>query len=136
LVPKLHAARRKTSVVSVSHIQSIQLEQADVQHGMNVLEIGSGSYNAALILEIAGPTGSLTTVDIDADIVDRARAGLATAGYAQVDIVPAAMWVGSGRRASARVTASAFAARVVANYTTVVQRSLASPSPGARSSNG
>jgi protein-L-isoaspartate(D-aspartate) O-methyltransferase len=73
--------------VSASHIQAIQLEQADVRPGMNVLEIGSGGYNAALISEIVGATGSVTTVDIDADIVDRARAGLARAGYGQVNVV-------------------------------------------------
>jgi protein-L-isoaspartate(D-aspartate) O-methyltransferase len=87
LVPKIDAEGRQTSVVSASHIQAIQLEQADVRPGMNVLEIGSGGYNAALISEIVGPTGSVTTVDIDADIVDRARAGLARAGYEQVNVV-------------------------------------------------
>jgi protein-L-isoaspartate(D-aspartate) O-methyltransferase len=87
LVPKVDAEGRQTSVVSASHIQAIQLEQAGVQPGMTVLEIGSGGYNAALISEIVGLTGSVTTVDIDADIVDRARAGLARAGYEQVNVV-------------------------------------------------
>lgn len=87
LVPKIDANGRQTSVVSASHIQAIQLEQADVRPGMNVLEVGSGGYNAALIAELAGPTGSATTVDIDADIVDRARAGLSRAGYEQVNVV-------------------------------------------------
>lgn len=87
LVPKIDADGRQTSVVSASHIQAIQLEQADVRAGMNVLEIGSGGYNAALIAELVGPTGSATTVDIDADIVDRARAGLSRAGYEQVNVV-------------------------------------------------
>lgn len=87
LVPKIDAQWRQTSVVSASHIQAIQLEQADVRPGMNVLEIGSGGYNAALIAEIVGPTGSVTTVDIDADVVDRAHAGLRRAGYEQVKVV-------------------------------------------------
>jgi protein-L-isoaspartate(D-aspartate) O-methyltransferase len=87
LVPKIDADGRQTSVVSASHIQAIQLEQADVRPGMNVLEIGSGGYNAALISEVVGRTGSVTTVDIDADVVDRARAGLARAGYEQVNVV-------------------------------------------------
>ncbi|GAA3342571.1 hypothetical protein GCM10020358_38040 [Amorphoplanes nipponensis] len=87
LVPKIDAEGRQTSVVSASHIQAIQLEQADVRPGMNVLEIGSGGYNAALISEIVGRTGSVTTVDIDADVVDRARAGLARAGYEHVNVV-------------------------------------------------
>ena len=87
LVPKIDASGRQTSVVSASHIQAIQLEQADVRSGMSVLEIGSGGYNAALIAELVGPTGLATTVDIDADIVDRARAGLSRAGYGQVNVV-------------------------------------------------
>ncbi|MEH1128360.1 methyltransferase, FxLD system [Micromonospora sp. CPCC 206061] len=87
LVPKIDAAGRQTSVVSASHIQAIQLEQAGVLPGMSVLEIGSGGYNAALIAELVGPTGSATTVDIDADIVDRARVGLSRAGYEQVNVV-------------------------------------------------
>jgi protein-L-isoaspartate(D-aspartate) O-methyltransferase len=87
LVPKIDASGRQTSVMSASHIQAIQLEQADVRPGMNVLEIGSGGYNAALIAELVGPTGSAATVDIDADIVDRARAGLSRAGYEQVNVV-------------------------------------------------
>ncbi|MGH3678714.1 MAG: methyltransferase, FxLD system [Natronosporangium sp.] len=87
LVPKTDANGRQTSVVSASHIQAIQLEQADVRPGMNVLEIGSGGYNAALVAELVGPAGSATTVDIDADIVERARAGLGRAGYEQVNVV-------------------------------------------------
>jgi protein-L-isoaspartate(D-aspartate) O-methyltransferase len=87
LVPKIDAQGRQTSVVSASHIQAIQLEQADIRPGMNVLEIGSGGYNAALIAEMVGPTGSTTTVDIDADVIDRARAGLRRAGYEQVNVV-------------------------------------------------
>ncbi|MCM4078297.1 methyltransferase, FxLD system [Paractinoplanes hotanensis] len=89
LWPKTDANGRKTSVVSAANIQAIQLEQAGVGPGMNVLEIGSGGYNAALIAEVVGPTGSVTTVDIDADIVDRARAGLARAGYEHVNVVHA-----------------------------------------------
>ncbi|MFI1996243.1 methyltransferase, FxLD system [Actinoplanes sp. NPDC020271] len=87
LVPKIDANGRQTSVVSASHIQAIQLEQADVRPGMNVLEVGSGGYNAALIAEIVGTSGSVTTVDIDSDVVDRARAGLSRAGYEQVNVV-------------------------------------------------
>lgn len=87
LVPKIDAQGRQTSVVSASHIQAIQLEQADVRPGMKVLEIGSGGYNAALIAEMVGPEGSATTVDIDADVIDRARAGLQRAGYEQVNVV-------------------------------------------------
>lgn len=99
LAPKIGADGRQTSVVSASHIQAIQLEQAGVEPGMNVLEVGSGGYNAALIAELVGPGGSVTTVDIDADIVARARVGLRTAGYERVNAVLADAEYGVAPRA-------------------------------------
>ncbi|KFF98029.1 protein-L-isoaspartate O-methyltransferase [Streptomyces scabiei] len=75
------------SVMSAAHLQAVMLEQADVKPGMNVLEIGSGGYNAALIQELVGNDGVVTTVDIDRDIVDRARLCLDEAGYSQVKTV-------------------------------------------------
>lgn len=56
-------------------------------HGRHVLEIGSGGYNAALLRELAGPSGSVTTVDIDSDVTGRATACLAAAGYDDVRVV-------------------------------------------------
>lgn len=41
---------------------------------------GSGGYNAALLRELVGPSGSVTTVDIDSDVTDRATACLTAAG--------------------------------------------------------
>src|SRR4051794_14787017 len=55
--------------------------------GRHVLEIGSGGYNAALLRELVGPSGSVTTVDIDRDVTDRATACLAAAGYDDVTVV-------------------------------------------------
>ncbi len=62
------------------------LEQAEIQPGMRVLEIGSGGYNA-LLAELAGPTGQVVTVDIDPAVADRARLFLDQAGYPQVKVV-------------------------------------------------
>ncbi|WP_432983030.1 methyltransferase, FxLD system [Dactylosporangium sp. CA-233914] len=55
--------------------------------GRRVLEIGSGGYNAALLRELVGPSGSVTTVDIDPEVTDRASACLAAAGYSDVVVV-------------------------------------------------
>ncbi|HET9899379.1 MAG TPA: methyltransferase, FxLD system [Streptosporangiaceae bacterium] len=55
--------------------------------GRQVLEIGSGGYNAALLREMVGPSGSVTTVDIDPDVTGRAAACLATAGYDDVTVM-------------------------------------------------
>jgi len=75
------------STVSAPHIQAMMLEQAQVRPGMRVLEVGSGGYNAALLAELVGPAGEVTTVDIDPEVVDRARGCLAAAGYDRVHVV-------------------------------------------------
>ncbi|HEX5402312.1 MAG TPA: methyltransferase, FxLD system [Pseudonocardiaceae bacterium] len=75
------------SSVSAPRIQAMMLEQAGIRPGMRVLEIGSGGYNAALIAELVGPDGQVTTVDIDPFVVDRARRYLDQAGYRQVRVL-------------------------------------------------
>ncbi|MGH3872683.1 MAG: methyltransferase, FxLD system [Pseudonocardiaceae bacterium] len=75
------------SAVSAPQIQAMMLEQAQLEPGMRVLEIGSGGYNAALTAELVGEAGQITTVDIDPDVVDRARNCLTAAGYRQVEVV-------------------------------------------------
>lgn len=77
------------STMSAPEIQALQLEQAAIAPGMRVLEIGSGGYNAALIADLVGPDGQVTTVDIDSDVTDRAAACLDTAGYSRVRVVQA-----------------------------------------------
>ncbi|WP_410597228.1 methyltransferase, FxLD system [Amycolatopsis sp. lyj-23] len=72
------------SSVSAPHLIADMLGQATGRH---ILEIGSGGYNAALLREIAGPDGSVTTVDIDPDVTDRARECLDAAGYRDVTVV-------------------------------------------------
>ncbi|MEV6639695.1 methyltransferase, FxLD system [Amycolatopsis sp. NPDC051371] len=78
-----------TSSVSAPRIQAMMLEQADIQPGMRVLEIGSGGYNAALIAELVGTGGHVTTVDIDPFVTDRATEFLAQTGYTQVRVLRA-----------------------------------------------
>jgi protein-L-isoaspartate(D-aspartate) O-methyltransferase len=69
-------------------IMAIMLEQLGLSRGSRVLEIGTGTgYNAALMAFLVGERGSVVTVDIDADLVARARANLAVAGYAQVVVI-------------------------------------------------
>src|SRR5437588_11914733 len=41
-----------TGSISAPEIQAFMLEQAAIAPGMNVLEIGSGGYNAALMAEL------------------------------------------------------------------------------------
>jgi protein-L-isoaspartate(D-aspartate) O-methyltransferase len=77
------------SSVSAPQIQALMLEQAALGPGMRVLEIGSGGYNAALMAELVGPDGEIITIDIDPDVVGRARCCLREAGYPQVNVVQA-----------------------------------------------
>ncbi|HLZ22949.1 MAG TPA: methyltransferase domain-containing protein [Ktedonobacterales bacterium] len=76
------------SSASQPAIVAIMLEQLQLAPDMNVLEIGAGTgYNAALIAELVGPLGHITTVDIDPEIVAEAREHLNAAGYPQVRAV-------------------------------------------------
>lgn len=64
------------------------LEQLEAKPGHRVLEVGAGTgYNAACLAELAGPSGSVTTVDIGAEMAAGARRGLAAAGYDRVRVV-------------------------------------------------
>jgi protein-L-isoaspartate(D-aspartate) O-methyltransferase len=72
------------SSVSAPWIIAGMLAQLDVRPGQPVLEIGSGGYQAALLRELTGPGGSVTTLDIDPDVIGRARACLDRAGYGDV----------------------------------------------------
>jgi protein-L-isoaspartate(D-aspartate) O-methyltransferase len=63
------------------------LEQARLKPGMNVLELGSGGYNAALIAKLVGRAGRVTTADIDETVTDRAARLLDEAGYPQVSVM-------------------------------------------------
>ncbi|WP_455355435.1 methyltransferase, FxLD system [Streptomyces sp. SYSU K217416] len=78
-----------TSSISAPWLQADMLEAARIQHGHRVLEIGSGGYNAALIAELVGPTGYVTTLDIDPVVTERAVRFLPETGYSQVSVVTA-----------------------------------------------
>jgi protein-L-isoaspartate(D-aspartate) O-methyltransferase len=86
-VTKRDADGNALSSVSDMHVQSWMLEHAGIQPGMNVLEVGSGGYNAALLAELTGPDGSVTTVDIDEWVTDRTSRFLGQAGYERVNVV-------------------------------------------------
>jgi protein-L-isoaspartate(D-aspartate) O-methyltransferase len=61
------------------------LEQLQVDEGHRVLEIGTGSgYTAALLSALAGPRGSVSSIDIEPDLVRDAQEHLSTAGYPAV----------------------------------------------------
>jgi protein-L-isoaspartate(D-aspartate) O-methyltransferase len=86
-VTKRDAEGNALSSVSDMHVQSWMLEHAGIQPGMNVLEVGSGGYNAALIADLVGPGGNVTTVDIDEWVTNRTSRFLGQAGYGRVNVV-------------------------------------------------
>ena len=64
------------------------LEALELEQGMRVLEIGTGTgYNAALLAEIVGSRGSVATLDIDAGIAAEAEEALGAMGYGSVRVV-------------------------------------------------
>ncbi|MFD5494435.1 methyltransferase, FxLD system [Streptomyces sp. NPDC127091] len=90
IIPTHHTADgRIISSVSAPWLQADMLEAARIRPGHRVLEIGSGGYNAALIAELVGPTGSVTTLDIDPAVTDHAARFLAETGYDRVRVVTA-----------------------------------------------
>ncbi|MET9290826.1 methyltransferase, FxLD system [Streptomyces sp. NPDC003077] len=89
VVTKRDATGVSISSVSAVRVQAFMLEQAAIRPGMRVLEIGSGGYNAALIWELVGPSGEVTTIDIDPEVVERARRCLTAAGYERVRVMRA-----------------------------------------------
>ncbi|WP_322751930.1 MULTISPECIES: methyltransferase domain-containing protein, partial [unclassified Frankia] len=77
-----------TSSVSEAGIVAVMLQQLDLQPGDRVLEIGAGTgYNAALLAELAGPSGAVTSIDIDAVVVQEAGQRLRSTGYGSVGVV-------------------------------------------------
>lgn len=64
------------------------LDQLDVRPGQSVLEVGTGTgYNAALLAGLVGPTGRVTTAEIDPVLAAAARDRLSRRGFEHVRVV-------------------------------------------------
>ena len=69
-------------------MMAIMLSQLGLAAGHRVLEVGTGTgYNAALLAHIVGGQESVVTVDVVPELIGRARANLAAAGYGSVTVV-------------------------------------------------
>ncbi|MFJ8231690.1 methyltransferase, FxLD system [Streptomyces sp. NPDC094448] len=84
---KLDADGSPLSSVSAPWLVATMLERLGVRQGDRVLEIGSGGYNAALLHHLVGPHGSVTSQDIDPEVIERAARCLAGAGVDGVRLV-------------------------------------------------
>jgi protein-L-isoaspartate(D-aspartate) O-methyltransferase len=77
-----------TSSSSEVAIMAPMLEALQLEGGERVLEIGAGTgYNAALLDELVGPEGEVTTIDNQENVIDDARAHLVAAGRTRVRVV-------------------------------------------------
>ena len=82
LPAKIDGRGRWLSSSSQPSIMALMLEQLEVAPGQRVLEIGAGTgYNAALLRQLVGPAGTVTTIDIDPELARRARRALRQGGY-------------------------------------------------------
>ncbi|MET9611772.1 methyltransferase, FxLD system [Kitasatospora indigofera] len=76
------------SCASQPGIVGLMLEQLQPQPGNKILELGAGTgYNAALLAHLTGPTGHVTTIDVDTDLVEGARSHLVAAGFDNVTVL-------------------------------------------------
>jgi protein-L-isoaspartate(D-aspartate) O-methyltransferase len=96
-----------TSSSSQPSIMAMMLAQLDPHPGDRVLEIGAGTgYNAALLAHLVGPSGQVTTIDIDPAItqaaqanLDRASVGVDGKQVAEVEVRTGDGWLGVADRA-------------------------------------
>lgn len=90
VITKRAADGTHLSCASVPSLVAVMLDKLDVQPGHRILEIGAGTgYNAALLAYLTGPTGHVTTVDIDPDVTTQARHALDANGYQRVEVITA-----------------------------------------------
>ncbi|MGW7007303.1 methyltransferase, FxLD system [Streptomyces sp. NPDC054933] len=74
------------SCASQPGVVALMLDQLEAQPGERILELGAGTgYNAALLAHLVGEHGHVTTIDVDDDLVEGARARLAAAGITNVE---------------------------------------------------
>ncbi|MGQ0679538.1 MAG: protein-L-isoaspartate O-methyltransferase family protein [Actinomycetota bacterium] len=77
-----------TSSASLPSLVAEMLQLLELQSGMNILEIGTGTgYNAALMAEITGDQGLVTSLEFDRALACSAKTSLSAAGYTQVRVL-------------------------------------------------
>ncbi|WP_020663607.1 methyltransferase domain-containing protein [Amycolatopsis benzoatilytica] len=86
---------RRTDGTLVAQSSSQQIiadliNRLDLQPGMTVLEIGTGTgYSTALLAHLAGAEGHIVSVDVVTELVDRARTLLPAHGYPNTTVLRA-----------------------------------------------
>ncbi|MET9735853.1 methyltransferase, FxLD system [Streptomyces sp. NPDC006458] len=76
------------SCASVPSVVAMMLTQLQVRPGDRILEIGAGTgYNAALLAQLTGDHGHVTSIDIDPDAALHARTMLDRSGHQHVHVM-------------------------------------------------
>lgn len=87
LLVKLSPDGMPLSSSSAPSLVATMIELLGLEKGMNLLEIGTGTgYNAALMAEIVGDSGQVTTLEIQADVAERTARLLRKAGYGGIQL--------------------------------------------------
>lgn len=87
------STKRNTKLGSISSasapgLVAQMIELLDIKEGENILEIGAGTgFNAALIGYIVGEKGNVVTIDLDQDIVDKARENISKLGLKNIAVI-------------------------------------------------
>ncbi|MDX3224723.1 methyltransferase, FxLD system [Streptomyces sp. ME19-01-6] len=100
VITKRAADGAALSCASQPTVVAMMLVQLQVQEGDRILEIGAGTgYNAALLAQLTGPRGQVTTVDIDPEVTDQARKALDATGNHAVHVITRDGVLGAPERA-------------------------------------
>lgn len=77
-----------SSSTSQPRLVAQMLELLELTTGQRVMEVGAGTgYNAALMQEIVGKTGHVTTIDIQEYVVAQTQRLLQAAGYDRIEVI-------------------------------------------------
>ena len=100
-IPLKHERGWPISSASQPSMMALMLRQLRLQRGHNVLEIGTASgYNAAIMQQLVGNSGHVTSIELDAELARRAETALQASGYGRVRVVLADGAQGYAPRAS------------------------------------
>lgn len=81
-------------------IITTMIRQLHVEPGDTILEIGTGSaYSTALLAQLAGPDGTVTSLDVMPELTERANLTLAAHGYTQANAITGDGALGAPRHA-------------------------------------